>query len=228
MDTGKYLLRPMHEGDIFQATQIDKEAFPENNSSPPFKKELRQNKLSLYLVVIDETTPYHKWSESNNLPSAPVPIKNNRNKFSRAIWRVLQGEEESIEPTSELVVGYIGIWSVIDQGHIVSIAVRQSHRKEGIGELMIIGAVESNQLMGNNELTLEVRTSNEAAQNLYKKFGFNIVGRRKQYYSDNREDAYIMTTSEIHSEEYKEMMDNLRLNYTERWGLRPRYLDQLS
>ena len=228
MATGKYLLRPMHEGDIFQATQIDKEAFPENNSSPPFKKELRQNKLSLYLVVIDETTPCHKWSESNNLPSAPVPIKNNRNKFSRAIWRVLQGEEESIEPTSELVVGYIGIWSVIDQGHIVSIAVRQSHRKEGIGELMIIGAVESNQLIGNNELTLEVRTSNEAAQNLYKKFGFNIVGRRKQYYSDNREDTYIMTTSEIHSEEYKEMMDNLRLNYTERWGLRPRYLDELS
>ena len=59
MDTGKYLLRPKHEGDIFQATQIDKEAFPENNSSPAFKKEWRQYKLSLYLVVLDETSRYH-------------------------------------------------------------------------------------------------------------------------------------------------------------------------
>ena len=145
MDTGNYLLRPMHEGDIFQAIQIDKEAFPENNSSPPFKKELRHNKLSLYLVVIDEVTPYQKWAASNKLPNIPVPTKNNRNKFSKAIWRVLKGEEEMIEPTQELILGYIGIWSVIDQGHIVSIAVRQSHRQKGVGELMIIGAVESNQ-----------------------------------------------------------------------------------
>jgi ribosomal-protein-alanine N-acetyltransferase len=93
---------------------------------------------------------------------------------------------------------------------------------------MIIGAVESNQLIGNNELTLEVRVSNEAAQNLYRKFGFKIVGRRKQYYSDNREDAYIMTASGIDSEEYREMMENLRLTYTQKWGLRPRYLDQLN
>ena len=218
----------MDEGDISQAIQIDKEAFPENNASPAFKRELRENKLSLYLVVVDESTTYKRWAEPHGLPDLATPTKNNRNKFSGTIWRMLRGEEEFIEPTKELVVGYIGIWSVIDQGHIISIAVRQTHRKVGIGELMVIGAVESNQLIGNNELTLEVRVSNDAAQNLYKKFGFKVVGRRKQYYSDNREDAYIMTTSQIGSEEYRELMENLRNTYTQRWGLRPRYLDGLN
>lgn len=218
----------MHEGDIPQAIQIDKEAFPENNSSPAFKRELRENKLSLYLVVVDESISYERWAESRGLPDFATTTKNYRNKFSSTIWRMLKGREELVDSTKELVVGYIGIWSVIDQGHIISIAVRETLRKAGIGELMIIGAVESNQLIGNNELTLEVRVSNEAAQNLYKKFGFKVVGRRKKYYSDNREDAYIMTTSGIDTQEYKEMMENLRLNYTQRWGLRPRYLDQLN
>ena len=228
MNGDDYLLRPMHEGDIYQAIQIDKEAFPENNSSPAFKRELRENKLSLYLVVVDESTSYERWAESNGLPDDKTPTKSYQNKLSSTIWRILKGRDEFVESTKELIVGYIGIWSVIDQGHIISIAVRESHRKVGIGELMVIGAVESNQLIGNNELTLEVRVSNEAAQNLYKKFGFKIVGRRKQYYSDNREDAYIMTTSGIDSEEYGEMMENLRLAYTQKWGLRPRYLDQLN
>jgi ribosomal-protein-alanine N-acetyltransferase len=74
-------------------------------------------------------------------------------------------------------------------------------------------------------LTLECRVSNQIAQKLYRKFGFKVVGRRKQYYSDNKEDAFIMTTDLINTVDYEEMFDELREKHSQKWGLRPRYLE---
>ena len=67
-------------------------------------------------------------------------------------------------------------------------------------------------------MTLEARVSNFIAQNLYEKYGFKSVGIRKGYYSDNREDAVIMTTDSIHTEEYQDMFEGLREVYRSRWG----------
>lgn len=90
------------------------------------------------------------------------------------------------------VVGYIGIWFVVDEGHITNVAVHSNYRGKKIGDKLVSEMVE---LCKENDLvamTLEVRTSNTVAQNLYRKYGFKMAGIRKEYYSDNKEDAIIM------------------------------------
>lgn len=90
------------------------------------------------------------------------------------------------------VVGFAGLWIIVDEGHITNIAVHPDFRRKGIGALLM----DKLMLISKNEnligLTLEVRKSNLSAQNLYKKFGFIEEGVRSNYYSDNGEDALIM------------------------------------
>jgi len=75
--------------------------------------------------------------------------------------------------------------------------------RQGIAELLLIAVTERAAEIGARVMTLEVRVSNTSAQALYRKYGFEVVGRRPQYYSDNREDALIMTTPPITSAEYQ-------------------------
>ena len=90
------------------------------------------------------------------------------------------------------VVGYVGIWFVMDEGHITNVAVHSDYRGKKIGDELVKSLV--NLCKENNivSMTLEVRVSNVVAQNLYKKYGFKLSGIRKEYYSDNKEDAMIM------------------------------------
>jgi ribosomal-protein-alanine N-acetyltransferase len=93
---------------------------------------------------------------------------------------------------SNVIVGYVGLWIIVDEGHISSIAVDPSYRRLKIGRALmqnIFDIAQKKQLKG---LTLEVRASNIGAIELYKSFGFKTEGRRKAYYSDNQEDALIM------------------------------------
>ena len=75
--------------------------------------------------------------------------------------------------------------------------MREFYQRRGIGELLLIACVELAILRNADVVTLEVRVSNTLAQNLYKKYGFEIVGTRKKYYTDDHEDAFIMTTGKI-------------------------------
>ena len=90
------------------------------------------------------------------------------------------------------IVGYIGIWLIIDEGHITNVAVHSDYRGLKIGNELLkemVKLCKQNKIVA---MTLEVRRSNLVAQNLYKKYGFKMAGVRKEYYSDNREDAIIM------------------------------------
>ena len=90
------------------------------------------------------------------------------------------------------VIGYAGMWHVINEGHILNVAVKAENRKQGVGTLLISELVNiaiEKEMIG---LTLEVRESNTAALQLYQKFGFKAEGIRKRYYSDPSEDAVIM------------------------------------
>ncbi|MFB6347833.1 MAG: ribosomal protein S18-alanine N-acetyltransferase [bacterium] len=89
------------------------------------------------------------------------------------------------------VVGYIGIWVVVDCVHVTTVGVDPSLRREGIGSLLIQHVLD--QFEGEpRDITLEVRESNKAARGLYEKNGFEVTGRRTNYYSNNGEDALIM------------------------------------
>ncbi len=89
-------------------------------------------------------------------------------------------------------VAYAGTWLVMDEAHITNIAVRKDKRGLGYGEMVTRGLIQLCADTGMTWMTLEVRRSNTAAQNLYKKLGFIEVGFRKRYYADNGEDALVM------------------------------------
>lgn len=95
----------------------------------------------------------------------------------------------------EKIVGYAGFWEVCGEGDITNVAVDADYRRQHIGSSLIEAMLKVASDMKLELLTLEVRRSNIAAQNLYKKYGFEEIGMRKGYYSDNKEDAIIMTHS---------------------------------
>ncbi|MCK9524996.1 MAG: ribosomal protein S18-alanine N-acetyltransferase [Limnochordia bacterium] len=92
----------------------------------------------------------------------------------------------------ERIVGYAGIWIILDEGHITNIAVDPLFQRKGIGEGLMDVLTEAAVKRGVIAMTLEVRVSNSGAQTLYSKLGFVPNGIRKQYYQDDKEDALIM------------------------------------
>jgi len=90
------------------------------------------------------------------------------------------------------IVGYAGIWLILDEGHITNVAVHPDYRRKGIAKAIISEIMAISEEAGANLFTLEVRASNESAILLYEGFDFIQVGIRKGYYEDNGEDAIIM------------------------------------
>ncbi|GIM29169.1 ribosomal-protein-alanine acetyltransferase [Clostridium polyendosporum] len=97
-----------------------------------------------------------------------------------------------VAKVDERVIGYGGMWIIIDEGHITNIAVHPDYRGQGIGNTILNSMINICNEKCVKAMTLEVRISNIAAQNLYKKYGFIKEGVRHKYYEDNKEDAVIM------------------------------------
>lgn len=91
----------------------------------------------------------------------------------------------------DVVVGYAGIWVILDEGHITNVAVHPDYRRHGIGREIVSRLLAFSEEEGVEQQTLEVRPSNSGAIALYEGFGFQLAGRRKGYYADNHEDALI-------------------------------------
>lgn len=90
------------------------------------------------------------------------------------------------------VLAYAGMWFVLDEAHVCNVAVHPAHRRRGYGKRIFEALTALAQENSMAMMTLEVRRSNLAAQNLYHACGFLDVGYRKRYYEDNQEDALIM------------------------------------
>lgn len=90
------------------------------------------------------------------------------------------------------VVGYCGVWIIADEAHITNIAILPEYRGMKLGEALMGRVLELARDLGALRITLEVRVSNVRAQKLYRKFGFENGALRKQYYTDNMEDAVVM------------------------------------
>ena len=95
------------------------------------------------------------------------------------------------------LVGFAGIWLMVDDAHITTFAVHPEWRRQGIGRQLLLNLAELSAAIGARRMTLEVRVSNQAAQALYRGYGFEIAGRRPRYYTDDSEDALVMTTPEL-------------------------------
>lgn len=105
-----------------------------------------------------------------------------RNQFARYMVMEQNG----------VILGYGGLWTIMDEAHITNIAVREEYRGKKLGARLLHEMQKTAAFLGMNRMTLEVRVSNEIAQRLYRKFGFQDAGVRPGYYSDNQEDALIM------------------------------------
>ncbi len=97
----------------------------------------------------------------------------------------------ALRPGSSQVLGYAGMWLVLNEAHITTLAVDPQHRRKNIASLLLGRLMREAFLKGGRIMFLEVRDSNTDARKLYEKFRFKIRGRRKQYYSD--EDALVMS-----------------------------------
>jgi ribosomal-protein-alanine N-acetyltransferase len=108
------------------------------------------------------------------------------------------------------IVGYGGIWLMVDEAHITTFAIHPAWRRRRLGERLLLALLDVAQERHAREATLEVRLSNLGARRLYEKYGFRPVGLRPNYYSDDREDALIMTTEPLASERMRGRIERLR------------------
>jgi len=115
------------------------------------------------------------------------------------------------------LVGFAGMWCLLDEAHVVTVAVSPAERGHGYGKLLVHALLDLALDLGMQVATLECRVSNDVARALYRAYGFYDVGLRKAYYSDNREDAVIMTTEEIASAAYRERYRRLEDELTARF-----------
>ncbi|MEW6621029.1 MAG: ribosomal protein S18-alanine N-acetyltransferase [bacterium] len=97
------------------------------------------------------------------------------------------------------IIGYGGFWLVVDEAHLVNIAIHPDFRRQGIGTQIMKYLLNLARQLGAKRATLEVRASNTAALEFYAKFGFIAVALRKEYYADTKEDAVIMWQNELWS-----------------------------
>ncbi len=104
------------------------------------------------------------------------------------------------------VIAYAGVWLMVDEAHVTTFAVLPAYRRRGIGGLLLSELMVLAADLGAVVVTLEVRLSNAAARRLYQEFGFKPVGVRPRYYSDDGEDALIMTTDRLGSPEMQRLM----------------------
>ena len=108
------------------------------------------------------------------------------------------------------IVAYGGMWLMVDEAHITTFAVHPDWRRQRIGERLLLAFLDMAVDRGAREATLEVRLSNISARRLYEKYGFRPVGLRPRYYSDDNEDALIMTTEPLADPRMRERLQRLR------------------
>lgn len=112
-----------------------------------------------------------------------------------AFFHEMIGNEHAyyvVAETDEGIVGYCGMWLVMDEAHVTNIAIHPDQRGKKMGEGLMQAAIDAAKANGAVLMTLEARVSNTVAQNLYRKLGFKNGGIRKRYYTDNYEDAIVM------------------------------------
>jgi ribosomal-protein-alanine N-acetyltransferase len=206
-------VRLMRFEDIDQAFEIDREAFPTEWPPPNFKREL-ENRLAHYIVACNA-------AELAEEPEEGPPqsgLMRLLSKASRLFSPDRLPDSKWSAKGGECITGFAGFWVIADEGHITTIATREANRRQGIGELLLQSIIDMATRREVGIITLEVRVSNTAAQKLYTKYGFTQVGLRRGYYTDNREDAIIMSTDHIASPSFRAQLMELKEAYAKKWG----------
>lgn len=184
-------IEPMQAQDIGDVLQIEHMSFSSPWTARAYEYELRYNDMAHYYVA--RINP-NRFDHGNG-----AGVKSWLTRWLRPA------------PPSmlDMLVGYVGFWLMAGEAHISTIAVKPEYRGHSFGEVLLATVIQEALRCGAHVATLEVRVSNHNAQELYVKYGFEKVGLRKAYYSDNNEDAFIMTTPTLGSASYQQKFQRL-------------------
>jgi ribosomal-protein-alanine N-acetyltransferase len=188
-----YLLRPMRYDDISQVLDIDTISFPTPWSARTYQFEL-DNRGTSHLVVLEL---------ANHVGDQP-----------RSLRAMLQHLRRNSKTPSTLI-GYGGCWLIAGEAHISTIAVHPDYRGRGLGEVLLVAMLRRAINLGGEYSVLEVRVSNLTAQALYRKYEYQAVDRRRGYYRDNGEDAFLMEVRPL-DKLYRQRFDQRALALRER------------
>lgn len=208
-----YNIRTMIESDIVEISEIDKEAFPGESMFRP---------SSSYKAEIHNPSVHYSVAYTNEPVKLRTEKINPRKKsMFKRLWQQRKTESSELQSTDsitkEYMIGFVGLWFMLQEAHITAIATRINYRRQGIGEALLISAIENSISFGAQMITLEVRVSNVIAQSLYLKYGFCIVGKRIRYYSDNNEDALLMSIKTINSTNFESQFRKLKEAHNNNW-----------
>jgi [ribosomal protein S18]-alanine N-acetyltransferase len=173
-----YVLDRMQLSDLPTISHLERQVFTTPWSIQAYRQELLYHDMATYLVVRHTGEP---------------------DRAGGALLRRPWGTRH--DPT---LLSYGGVWMLMDEAHVCTLAVRPEWRGRGLGELVFAALIERAFEQQATMLTLEVRISNRAAQSLYAKYGLETAGLRRRYYPDNQEDALIMTTPPLQTEAFRE------------------------
>jgi ribosomal-protein-alanine N-acetyltransferase len=187
----------MCRDDIAQVTAIDREAFPSMWPPMDYGREL-ENRLAHYLVVIESPSSAAYTVATTEAGGLASRVKEWFSPHHGGNGRL------------EKIVGFAGFWMMAGEAHIISLAVKREFRRRGLGKLLLIELVHAAVKRDAEIVTLEVRVSNYEAQRLYLQYGFIGKGVRRAYYTDNREDALIMTLDDADSPECSARLESAR------------------
>lgn len=208
-------VRLMCQEDIDQVAGIDREAFPAMWPPVNYQHEL-QNPLAHYIVACHEKRAVAE-------PEAEVTPQKGLSRLKSKVRRWFSYGRffsNEIPPSDKQdIIGFAGFWVMADEAHIISLAVRKTLCRRGIGELLLIATIDLIAQLKARIITLEVRASNTAALSLYRKYGFIQVGLRRAYYIENKEDAILMSTENITSTSFQARLQQLKQSHSRRWGI---------
>ncbi|HEX9015529.1 MAG TPA: ribosomal protein S18-alanine N-acetyltransferase [Chloroflexota bacterium] len=205
------MIEPMQLEDIPAVMKVEKESFSMPWPANAYKRELKENRLARYIVARRTGPPLQGDAPpTTDKDAGPPPALSLTDRILRYFGGNQGQSTDESDIWSRRIVGYAGLWLMVDEAHITAIAVAPPYRGFGIGEMLMLGMIDISRDIGAQYLTLEVRVSNDLAQNLYRKYGFKETGVRRKYYSDNNEDAMIMWSDPLESREFREMVEHHR------------------
>lgn len=198
----RFSIERMRVEHIPVVSAIERESFSQPWPSHAYRKEIQQNRMAHYYVAKRQDAPAFEPAELG-LDQAVLQAEPSLvGRFAR----LFRPAPDPVQPgaLAELcrIIGYAGLWLMVDEAHITTIAVHPKYRGAGLGELLLVQMVDTALSIGARWVTLEVRKSNVVAQSLYQKYTFKEMGVRRRYYSDDGEDALVMWTDAIDSENF--------------------------
>ena len=197
-----YILEPMTLDDIDEVASVERECFTNPWPLAAYRRELRDTRQNHYIVLRDDPEA----DSDSDIPvqfGASAPRRQGRFAF----WPLGRRDDKQATPP---IIGFAGMWHVLDEAHVTTIGIRPDYQGKGLGELLFLSLIDEAIRRQATWLTLEVRVSNHGAQQLYRKYGFSIQGKRQRYYTDNNEDAYIMWSESFRNPEYLAKIEQLR------------------